>query len=84
MKERKKEEKEIEKDQYPWLEDNNERKYMTDKEILDKHIDPDNSCLTELEKVQVRDMINKYREAFSLRDEIRTCPNIEIDIDSHG
>ena len=38
-------------------------------------------CLTESEKVQVRDMIYKYREAFSLRHEIGTCPNIEIDID---
>ena len=37
--------------------------------------------MTESEKVQVRDMIYKYREAFSLRDEIGICPNIEIDID---
>ena len=37
--------------------------------------------MTESEKVQVRDMIYKYRKAFSLRDEIGTCPNIEIDID---
>ena len=79
--ERKKEEKEVEKDKYPWLDDNDEKKYITDKEILDKHIDLNNSCLTELEKVQVRDMIYEYREAFSLRDEIGTCPNIEIDID---
>ena len=78
--ERKKEEKEIEKDQYPWLDNSDKRKYMTDKEILDKHIDLDNSCLTELEKVQVRDMIYEYRGACSLRDEIGTCPNIEIDI----
>ena len=63
------------------LDDSNERKYMTDKEILDKHIDLDNSCITESEKLQVRDMIYEYREAFSLRDEIATCPNIEIDID---
>ena len=41
----------------------------------------DNSCLTESEKTQVRDMICEYREAFSLRDEIGTSPNIEIDID---
>ena len=41
----------------------------------------DNSCLTESEKTQVRDMIYEYREVFSLRDEIGTCPNIEIDID---
>ena len=37
--------------------------------------------MTESEKVQVKDMIYKYRDAFSLRDEIGTCPNIEIDID---
>ena len=79
--ERKKEENGIEGDKYPWLNDSDKRKYMTDKEILDKHIDLDNSCMTELEKVQVRDMIYEYREAFSLRDEIGTCPNIEIDID---
>ena len=40
---------------------------MTDKEILDKHIDLDVSCLTESEKLQVRDMIHEYKEAFSLR-----------------
>ena len=79
--ERKKEEREIEENQYPWLDDSDEGKYMMDKEILDKHLDLDNSCLTELEKVQVRDMIYEYREAFSLRDEIGTCGNIQIDID---
>ena len=26
-------------------------------------------------------MIYKYKDAFSLRDEIGTCPNIEMDID---
>ena len=80
--ERKKlEEKETEEDKYPWLDDSDERKYMTDGEILKKYINLDNSCLTESEKVQLRDMIYKYKEAFSLRDEIGTCPNIEIDID---
>ena len=54
---------------------------MTDREILEKYVNLDNSWLTESEKVQVRDMIYKYRIAFSLRDEIGTCPNIEIDID---
>ena len=54
---------------------------MTVTEILEKYINLDNLCLTESEKVQERDMIYKYREAFSLRDEIGTCPNIEIDID---
>ena len=31
--------------------------------------------------MQVRDMIYDYKDAFSLRDEIGTCPNIEKDID---
>ena len=57
---------------------------MTDREILEKHINLDSLCLTESEKVQVRDMIYKYREVFSLRDEIGTYPNIEIDIDVTG
>ena len=26
-------------------------------------------------------MFDKYEEAFSLRDEIGTCPNIEVEID---
>ena len=69
------------KDKYPWLEDSDERKHMTDKEILHKYIDLENSYLTDSEKIQVRDMIYEYKDAFSLRDEIGTCPNIEIDID---
>ena len=27
------------------------------------------------------DMLFKYKEAFSLRDEIGTCPNIEVEIE---
>ena len=54
---------------------------MTDREILEKHINLDSSCLKESEKTQVRDMIYEYREAFILRDEIGTCPNIETGID---
>ena len=38
-----------------WLEDTDERKHMTDREILDKYINLDNSCLTKVEKTQVRD-----------------------------
>ena len=62
----KKEEKEVEKDKYPWLDDSDDRKHMMDKEILDNYIDLDNSCLTESEKMQVRDLIYQYREVFSL------------------
>ena len=32
------------------------------------------------EKKEVMDMLYKYKEAFSLRDKIGTCPNIEVEI----
>ena len=35
----------------------------------------------EKEKKQVMEMLYKYKEAFSSRDEIGTCPNIEVQID---
>ena len=54
---------------------------MTDREILENYIDLKNSCLDKEEKVKVMNMLYKYKEAFSLRDEIGTCPNIEVDID---
>ena len=54
---------------------------MTDREILDKYIDLENSCLTKEEKKEVMDMLYKYREAFSLRDEIDSCPNIKVEIE---
>ena len=64
------------KENYPWLEDTDKRKYMTDKEILDKYINLDNSCLTKIEKTQVRDVLYKYKDAFGLTDEIALCSNI--------
>ena len=42
-----------------------ERKYMMDKEILDKYIDLDKSCLMRKEKKEVMEMLYKYKEAFS-------------------
>ena len=54
---------------------------MSVREILEKYINLDNTCLTEEEKNEVMDMLYKYKEAFSLRDEIGTCPNIEVGID---
>ena len=66
---------------YPCLDDSDERKHMTDREILEKYINLDNTCLTEREKKEVGEMLYQYKEAFSLRDEIGTCPNIEVGID---
>ena len=74
-------EKENSEGKFPWLEDTDERKYMMDREILDKYMNLDNSCLTKTEKTQVRDLLYKYKDAFSLRNEKGLCPNIEIEID---
>ena len=78
---RKEEEETCSADKYPWLDDSDERKHMTDREILDKHIDLEGSCLTKREKHKLRNLIYKYKDAFSLRDEIGTCPNIKVEID---
>ena len=49
------------------------------REILEKYIN--NSCLNEEEKIKAMNMLFDYKEAFSLRDEIGTCHNIEVEID---
>ena len=54
---------------------------MTDREILENYIDLGTSCLNKEERLKVMDMLYKYKEAFSLRDEIDTCPNIEVEIE---
>ena len=59
-------EEETSKVKYPWLKDTDEGKYMIDKEILEKYVNFDNSCLTKVEKTQVRDLLYKYKDAFSL------------------
>ena len=68
-------------DKYPRLDPEDERRNVMDREILEKYIDLRNSCLNKEEKVKVVDMLYRYKEAFSLRDEIGTCPNIEVEIE---
>ena len=69
------------KENYPWLDPSDERKYMSDREILENYLDLEKLCLTERERKEVMDMQYKYEGAFSLRDEICTCPNMEVEID---
>ena len=76
-----KEQKAVTKEKYPWLDQSDERKYMSDEEILRKYINVDNTCLSRKEKEEVMDMQYKYKDAFSLRDKIGTCPNIEVGIE---
>ena len=68
-------------DKYPWLDPKDKRRSMTDREILEKYINLEMLCLNKKEKVEVMDLLYKYKEAFSLRDEIGTCPNIEVEIE---
>ena len=68
-------------DKYIWLDPEDERRNMTDREILEKFIDLRTSCLNNEEQKKVMDMLYKFKEAFSLRDEIGTCPNIEVEIE---
>ena len=69
------------KEKYPWLEQDNKRRNILDREILEKYIDLDKYCLLDTEKKQVMYMLYKYKDAFSLRDEIGSCPNIEVELD---
>ena len=68
-------------DKYPWLDLDDERRHMSDREILEKYINLNNLCLSKEEKIKVMDMLYRGKEAFSLRDEIGTCLNIEVEID---
>ena len=69
------------KEKYPWLEDMDERKYMMDREILEKYIDLKDSCLDDSERKKVMEMLYDYKDVFSLGDEIGMCPSIEVNIE---
>ena len=51
---------------------------MIDKELLESTIDLSDDCITEKQKQVLYQIILKYREAFSLRDEIGLCPNMQV------
>ena len=78
---KKEREQKLPKEEYPWLDPDDDQRHMTDREILEKYINLDDSCLNEEEKTRVMNKLFDYKEAFSLRDEIGTCPNIEVEID---
>ena len=66
-------------DPYPWLADDDPRRYQSDDKIMCQKIDLSNSALSRKEKARLMKMLIKYRDAFSLRDEIE-CPNLGADI----
>ena len=76
-----KEQKVVTEEKYPWLDKSDEKKYMSDEEILRKYINLANTCLSRKEKEEVMDMLYKYKDAFSLRDKIGMCPNVKVGIE---
>ena len=78
---KKEREQKLLEESYLWLDPSDEQIYMTDREILDKYIDLEHSCLTKEERKEVVEMLCNYRQAFSLRDEIGICANIKVEIE---
>ena len=64
-------------DPYPWLDKDDPRRNMTDRECLENYIDLSDSDITEREKKN----LYKYKKAFSLRDEIGLCQSMEVELE---
>ena len=66
----------VQSDPYPWLADDDPRRYQSDEEIMYERIDLSNSALSRKEKARLMKLLIRYRDAFSLRDEIGECLNL--------
>ena len=65
-------------DKYPWLDPDDPRRNMTDKEILRMNLNLKISTLNEKEKEEFLTKVEQFTDMFSLRDEIGTCSFIEV------
>ena len=65
-------------DRYPWLDPDDIRRNMTDKEILRMKLNLKDSVLDEKGKEEFLEKVKQFTDVFSLRDEIGTCPFIEV------
>ena len=65
-------------DPYPWLDVDDPRRTMTDEEILRLKVPFDKSILTAAEKEWLIKLMLENTAAFSIRDEIGTCPYFEV------
>ena len=70
--------KENTEDPYPWLDSDDPRRKMTDEEILRLKVPLDKSILTAAEKEHLIKLMLDNTAAFSIRDEIGTCPYFEV------
>ena len=65
-------------DKYPWLDPDNKRRHMTDAEILRHKLNLEDSLLDDKGKEEFLTKTDDFHDVFSLRDEIGTCPFIEV------
>ena len=65
-------------DKYLWLDPDDIRTNMTDKEILQMKLNLKDSILDEKQKEEFLMKVEQFTDVFSLRDEIGTCPFIEL------
>ena len=65
-------------DKYPWLDPDDIRRNMTDKDILQMKLNLKDSVLDEKGKEEFLAKVEQFTDVFSLRDEIATCPFIEV------
>ena len=63
---------------YPWLESDDIRRNMSDTEILQMKLNLKDSVLDEKGTEDFLTNIEQFTDIFSLRDEIGTCPFIEV------
>ena len=66
------------KDKYLWLDPGDKRRYMTDAEILRQKLNLEDSLLDKKGKEEFLTKTDNFHDVFSLRDEIGTCPFIEV------
>ena len=65
-------------DMYPWLDPDDKRQHMTDAEILQMKFNLSDCTLDDNGKEEFLAKIDDFHDVFSLRDEIGTCPFIEV------
>ena len=65
-------------DPYPWLDKDDPRRTKTDSELIREGINMDESVLEPEELDEFYRITERYREAFSLRDEIGLCPSLKV------
>ena len=67
-----------EDEKYPWLDPDDKQRYMTDVEILRMKLNLTECSLDDKQKEEFLTKLDDFHDVLSLRDEIGTCPFIEV------